>query len=123
MVMVMVMVMVLNSAYTGPLPRYLWCSSGAILQASYHLLPKPPLYLQGGAPDRHSQYDALADSGVSLFRTNSNERLSPRVAHLHLLGFSPEFSYLLQASYWLRVCMGAKGGALRGGRRGVIGLG
>ena len=25
----MVMVMVFNSAYTGPLPRYLWCSSGA----------------------------------------------------------------------------------------------
>ena len=30
---VMVMVMVLNSAYTGPLPRYLWCSSGAVLRS------------------------------------------------------------------------------------------
>ena len=28
--MVMVMVMVLNWAYTGPLPRCLWCSSGAV---------------------------------------------------------------------------------------------
>ena len=27
------MVTVLNSAYTGPLPSYLWCSSGAVLRS------------------------------------------------------------------------------------------
>ena len=33
LVMVMVMIMVINLAYTGPRPRYFWCSSSSVLRS------------------------------------------------------------------------------------------